>query len=123
MARRIRKPVTRATLKVADARRRARRIAIVAYHGNRCAFCKKTYPTECYDLHHKDVRMRTINFSSGMSRSLKSLIEATKHCVLLCANCHRMADHADGTRNGRRHPEVMRRSAEVKMAMNLRGET
>lgn len=80
--------------KVANCRRKRKRI-LVEYKGGKCERCGfKTDIMGVYDFHHKDPTQKDFGISSkGRTRSLeKCKIEVDK-CELLCRNCHAIVHH------------------------------
>ena len=48
----------------------------------------------CLDLHHRDPTTKKFRFSDGQGRSIKTIDNEFKKCVVVCANCHRLI-HAE----------------------------
>ena len=74
--------------RVADRRRRLKRI-LVLEAGGRCRVCGYDRCVAALQFHHRDPREKTFTPSSkGVTRSLEKAREEACKCVLLCANCH-----------------------------------
>ena len=73
---------------VSDWRRRAKRI-LVAEAGGACVICGfDGYPGALH-FHHLDPSQKRFGLGGrGLARSIESLREEAKKCVLLCSNCH-----------------------------------
>ncbi len=56
--------------------------------GGKCLDCSKSFPISVYDFHHvnPEEKESTIRFGWKWER----ILEESKKCVLLCANCHRI---------------------------------
>jgi len=61
--------------------------------GAKCSQCGYDKHTSALDFHHVDPETKKFTISSSLNRSLKSLLEEIDKCVILCANCHRVAEH------------------------------
>lgn len=65
--------------------------------GGKCLRCKVSdLPSVCYQFHHVDKKTKKYNVG-GLIRQKPSerLKKELKKCVLLCANCHMIIEHAD----------------------------
>lgn len=71
--------------------REKRTLELIELLGDQCALCKKTYPPCAYDFHHKDPSTKRFNISQGLEKNYEVLVKEAKKCILLCANCHRIA--------------------------------
>lgn len=74
-----------------DRRQEHKRRAVEAL-GNMCKMCGNSFNNlDVYDFHH--VRENSI-FNENVSRILncswRRIKKQLKHCILLCANCHRL---------------------------------
>ena len=56
--------------------------------GGKCCVCGFSDYQEALHFHHKDQSTKKINITREWSRSLATLREETKKCILVCANCH-----------------------------------
>jgi hypothetical protein len=72
-------------------RRRQIKRKCVEYLGGECQKCQlKTDRVEVYDFHHPDPDGK--DFTIGkQAKSFEALKAELDKCVLLCANCHRLA--------------------------------
>jgi hypothetical protein len=69
---------------------------IVEYLGGKCISCGNVYPSECYDLHHKDPSTKDYTIGSIMQIiSIDKLCNEVLKCELLCSNCHRINHHSN----------------------------
>jgi len=59
-----------------------------------CHDCGNTFPLCVYDFHHLDPSKKDVNPSKAIGHSNARMLEELKHCIMLCANCHRIR-HAD----------------------------
>lgn len=65
--------------------------ALLSLHGDGCHDCKVTYPFRVYDFHHLNPKTKSFGISEGIvGKSLEAVLEESKKCVMLCANCHRL---------------------------------
>jgi len=75
-------------------KRRERKIKLVQLHGEKCKHCGVEYNGKnaaIFSFHHLDRKTKKFLISEhDMSRSWKSLVEESKKCLILCANCHRL---------------------------------
>jgi transposase-like protein len=77
---------------VAARRRRAKEI-LVAEAGGACAACGFAAYLGALQFHHRDPALKSFELSrQGVTRSLQKLRQEARKCVLLCANCHAMAE-------------------------------
>ena len=61
--------------------------------GGRCTYCKKSFPTTVYDLHHVDESKKTLSFTKTSINGAKSwykIRDELKKIALLCPSCHMM---------------------------------
>ena len=68
---------------------------LIVEKGGICESCGLIYDgtNACvFDLHHRnpDEKNFNVNVGSFNNRSIKSVIEESKKCSLLCSNCHRL---------------------------------
>jgi predicted HNH restriction endonuclease len=69
---------------------RNKKMQLVEYAGSKCARCgiRATMENiECFDFHHIGPKEFTM---APFTISMKRLLEESKNCILVCANCHRM---------------------------------
>jgi hypothetical protein len=65
----------------------------VAEAGGRCAACGFSAYLGALQFHHRDPASKSFELSrQGITRSLERLRQEARKCVLLCANCHAMAE-------------------------------
>ncbi len=70
-------------------RRRTLKRTLVAEAGGRCARCGYDRYPGALQFHHRDAAEKVFSLSNGgVARSLDSLREEARKCILLCANCH-----------------------------------
>ena len=60
----------------------------------------------CLDLHHKDPKIKKFRFSDGKGRSIKTIENEFKKCIVVCANCHRLL-HAEQRLEDLRNEETL----------------
>lgn len=77
----------KSVLKIAEHRRKIKRKGI-AYLGGSCSRCG--YDKSLYGLsfHHLDPSIKTLQISSGRTRSWDNIKTELDKCILLCLNCH-----------------------------------
>ena len=75
----------------------AKKLAAVKYLGGNCMLCKKTYPAQVFNFHHRDPSTKKFEWTKLRLQSIKTIIEELDKCDLLCANCH-VIEHS-GTKN------------------------
>ncbi len=64
---------------------------IIDDKGGKCQICQNSYHFSCYDLHHRDPKLK--NFTVGNfigNLSYNKISEEVDKCDLICANCHRL---------------------------------
>jgi len=69
---------------------RKKKLYLANLLGSKCIHCNIESNYEniaIFDFHH--IKEKSFNLAP-FTRSLKSLIEESKKCILLCANCHRL---------------------------------
>ena len=77
---------------VSNRRRRVKEL-LVAEAGGRCAACGFSAYLGALQFHHRDPASKSFELSrQGITRSLERLRQEARKCVLLCANCHAMAE-------------------------------
>jgi predicted HNH restriction endonuclease len=73
-------------------RSRKKKIKLIEYLGGACTKCGLKYNGEnacIFDFHHSDDSKKTFNLAP-FTRKDEDLLEESKKCLLVCANCHRM---------------------------------
>jgi hypothetical protein len=66
---------------------------LVAEAGGACAACGFAGYLGALQFHHRDPALKSFELSrQGVTRSLEKLRQEGRKCVLLCANCHAMAE-------------------------------
>jgi hypothetical protein len=74
--------------RVAEWRRRTKR-TLVEEAGGCCQLCGYNRCMAALEFHHKDRKTKKFGLSlRGVTRSIETLREEAKKCVLLCSNCH-----------------------------------
>jgi hypothetical protein len=69
--------------------RRRTKARLVAEAGGRCTLCGYDRHLGALEFHHRDPSEKRFSLSvRGVTRSIESLREEARKCVLLCANCH-----------------------------------
>ncbi len=77
--------------KIRDNIYRDRRAILIAYFGGTCMDCGGTFPTPCFDFHHRDTYAKKFTLTMAQcSRPWDKLVEEANKCDLICANCHRL---------------------------------
>jgi hypothetical protein len=77
---------------VSNRRRRVKEL-LVAEAGGRCAACGFSEYLGALHFHHRDPAAKSFELSrQGVTRALALLRQEARKCVLLCANCHAMAE-------------------------------
>ncbi len=71
-------------------RRRMKRQSAIDLLGDKCKDCGKTYPTPCYDFHHKDEKEICVSVLIHYNKKLETILTEAAKCELLCSNCHRL---------------------------------
>jgi len=73
--------------------RRERKEKLVEIMGGKCCKCGYNKCIKALEFHHKDPNTKNSKSRSfgdrGMLTKWKTLIEESKKCILVCANCHR----------------------------------
>jgi transposase-like protein len=70
-------------------RRRKVKATLIAEAGGKCAICGYSESQAALEFHHLDPSQKSFGLShGGFARSIESMREEAKKCVLLCANCH-----------------------------------
>lgn len=66
------------------------RIKLIKENGLSCSICGYNKSISALDFHHLDPTKKEFDLSArNMNRKYSSLLEESKKCILLCANCHR----------------------------------
>lgn len=73
---------------------------LLKLHGSTCASCGLSYDgtnAPVFDFHHAVEAEKEFQLSavSCQNKAFNKLVEESKKCVLLCANCHRLHHHTD----------------------------
>ena len=76
-------------------RARDRKLKAIAYKGGICSSCGGEFDPCIYDFHHTDPTTKEGKPSELLSRSWPTALKELDKCILLCANCHRLAHKAD----------------------------
>jgi hypothetical protein len=71
-----------------------RKIKAVAYKGGACQNCGGVFLPCQYDFHHLDPSTKDYNPSQAMNQSEEVMYRELDKCMLVCANCHRLAHYA-----------------------------
>lgn len=74
------------------ARRKARKSAMIAACGGRCARCGVTPARLCpeaFEFHHIERHRKRFNFCGSYTRSWAAIAAELLHAQVLCSNCHR----------------------------------
>lgn len=61
--------------------------------GGKCSMCGLKYNVEniaCFDFHHVNPELKSYNPSTALRLSNEKKENELAHCVLVCANCHRI---------------------------------
>ncbi len=74
--------------------KRLRKLWAIDYLGGSCSKCGGTFHPAVYEFHHTDPESKERDPSKMLSLSKERLVSELNKCVLLCANCHRMAHHS-----------------------------
>lgn len=68
------------------------KVALIEVMGGKCMVCEGVFPNAVYDFHHVGNKTQEPNRILRSANAAKIAKEIC-HCVLLCANCHRL-EHA-----------------------------
>ena len=68
--------------------RAAKKAALVAYKGGKCADCENTFPDVCYDFDHRDPFAKSFTIAWEIGKPLDELLQEVDKCDLVCRNCH-----------------------------------
>ena len=75
-------------------RRKLLKIKAVEYMGGVCSECKEEHLPCVFEFHHLNPKEKDFAISaSGNTRSWDSIVTELEKCVMLCANCHRIAHY------------------------------
>ena len=61
-----------------------------------CELCGYNKNSAALHFHHIDPELKSFEIAAAKSRSLDSIVEEIKKCMLLCANCHAEIHHPGG---------------------------
>jgi len=65
----------------------------IEYKGGKCYMCKGAFPYYVYDFHHKDRKTKVWTWTKMRLVSWERTMEELDKCLLVCANCHRIAEY------------------------------
>src|SRR5574341_772823 len=65
----------------------------VSFLGGKCTRCGVTFPSCCYDFHHKNPTEKEYNVSCLFRWDWDKIEKELKKCILLCSNCHKIVHH------------------------------
>jgi hypothetical protein len=71
-------------------RRKVLKTAVVSLFGGVCGRCEQPYPVCCYDFHHVDSKIDKPSTMFAFN-SIEKIADELAKCVMVCANCHRLA--------------------------------
>lgn len=67
--------------------RKTRKKKLIELYGGKCSLCGYDKCQQALQFHHLSGKDFEIS-EKGLTRSWDKMVEETKKCVLLCANCH-----------------------------------
>ena len=70
-------------------RRNLYKTKLVEAHGSKCAICGYCKTSNSLEFHHSDSKKKEFSISSNDVGSFEKLLEESKKCIMICANCHR----------------------------------
>ena len=70
-------------------RRKRIKQEIIDGMGGKCCKCNYNTYQGALELHHLNPENKDFSLSQMISKSLKSIVDECKKCVLLCSNCHK----------------------------------
>lgn len=75
----------------------ARKLKLVNAFGGKCSICGYNKCLAALEFHHTspDSKSFQLDTRSLSNRSYSKCLEEAKHCILVCANCHRELHNAD----------------------------
>lgn len=74
--------------------RRRRKLKLVALFGDKCHDCGLSFPPFMYDFDHRNPEDKSFALGfAGKTIAFEKLVEESKKCDMVCANCHRMRTH------------------------------
>jgi hypothetical protein len=79
-----------------------RRRKLLDLFGDRCHVCKEWYHYCVYEFHHVDPTTKEKALSQMLTYSWERILEEAAKCILVCANCHKLAHYVmnrDGIAN------------------------
>ena len=78
-------------------RGKERKAKIVELHGGSCQVCGYNRNLAVLEFHHRDPSKKSFKLDARnlTNRNWESIIEESKKCDLLCANCHRESHFPD----------------------------
>lgn len=74
--------------------REAKRLRVYEFKNVPCIRCGGRFHPVCMDFHHRDPSTKLFEISRSMCTSFAKLTAEMEKCDVLCANCHRIAEHA-----------------------------
>lgn len=78
------------TLSISN-RRRGNKLKAIEYKGGACSACGGSFHPCVYDFHHINIKEKEKDPGTLMSSKWETIKKELDKCVLLCANCHRLA--------------------------------
>ena len=83
-------PYCRACLYLFQIKRwNTRKIEAIKYLGGKCIDCGLVDHPVCYDFHHRDPKLKEVDWGELKIRKWSSITQELDKCDLLCAICHR----------------------------------
>lgn len=76
-------------------KKRERKLKAIEYLGGLCFSCNQSYHPAVFEFHHRDPSLKDKDPSKLLSAKWERVLEELDKCDLLCANCHRLAHHAE----------------------------
>jgi predicted HNH restriction endonuclease len=68
-----------------------KRLKAIEYLGGCCWRCELTFHKDVYDIHHLNPNTKKYDWGELKRRKWSTIQEELDKCILLCANCHRLA--------------------------------
>jgi hypothetical protein len=82
-------------LKKQRERKRDRKLVAIRLMGDCCSRCGGVFHPSVYEFHHISPELKSRDPSKLFSLSWSRILDELEHCVMLCANCHRLTHHED----------------------------
>ena len=76
-----------------------RKARAIAYKGGACADCGGVFRYAAFEFHHTDPARKELTGNQIKRLAWDKVKAELDHCVLLCANCHRLRHWRDGWRS------------------------